>query len=184
MGIVLNVVAFQVGWFASVLGAAHGLPWLGPAAVMLVLAWHLLRNPRWLAEITLALVTGAFGFLFDSALVAGGVFSPVRHWMPAPLSPPWMIFLWVNFATLVNVSLKWLQGRTLLAALLGAVGGPAAYYAGAQLGATRDALSAGSILLLSVAWSGAVPAVFYMARVIDQHVKDLSLSGPGESEPK
>jgi hypothetical protein len=184
MRLLLNVLAFQIGWFAAVLGAARGLPWLGPIAVMLVLAWHLLQSPRRWAEITLALATGAFGFLFDSALVAGGVFSPVRDWIPPPLSPLWMICLWVNFATLVNVSLKWLQGRTLLAALLGAVGGPAAYYAGAQLGATGDALSWGGILVLAVAWSGAVPAIFYMARVIDQHVKVLPLIGAGEAEPK
>lgn len=78
MRIFLNVVAFQVGWFVSVLGAARGLPWLGPLSVMMVLGLHLYQSPRRLAEGTLALATGAFGFLFDSVLVAGGVFSPVR----------------------------------------------------------------------------------------------------------
>jgi len=171
MRMFVNVVAFQLGWFASLMGAARGLPWLGPVAVMLVLAWHLFRNPGWRAEVILALATGVFGFLFDSALIAVGVFSPVRQWMPAPLSPLWMISLWVNFATLLNVSLRWLQGRYLLAALLGAVGGPAAYYAGAQMGATLETLRMGSILVLSLAWSGAVPAVLYLAKVIDKRVR-------------
>ena len=168
MRIILNVVAFQVGWFLSVQGAARGFPWLGPLSVMMVLALHLSQSPRRLAEVTLALATGAFGFLFDSVLAAGGVFSPVRYWMPAPLSPIWMVLLWVNFATLLNVSLKWLQGRYVLAALLGAVGGPAAYYGGAKPGATQDAFTMGDILVLSAAWSCAVPAVFHMAKVINK----------------
>lgn len=168
MRIFLNVLGFQVGWFLSVLGAARGLPWLGPLSIMTVLAFHLSQTPRRLAEVTLALATGAFGFLFDSALVAGGVFSPVRYWMPAPFSPFWTVLLWVNFATLLNVSLKWLQGRYVLAALLGALGGPAAYYGGAKLGATQEALSTGGILVLSAAWSCAVPAVFYMAKAINK----------------
>ena len=167
----LNIVAFQAGWFAAVLGVAYGFTWLGPVTVAMLLAWHLSQSPRRLAEAILALAAGAFGFLFDSALIAFGVLSPVRDWMPAPLSPLWMIFLWVNFATLLNVSLQWLQGRYLLAALLGAVGGPAAYYAGAQMGATRETLSIGSILVLSVAWSGAVPAVFCMAKGIDKLIR-------------
>jgi hypothetical protein len=168
---VVNIVAFQAGWFAAVLGAAYGYSWLGPVTVTMVLAWHLSQSPRRFVEVIVALATGAFGFLFDSALIALGDLSPVRDWMPAPLSPLWMIFLWVNFATLLNVSLQWLQGRYLLAALFGAVGGPVAYYAGAQMGATRETLSNESILVLSVAWSGAVPAVFFIAKVIDKHVR-------------
>jgi hypothetical protein len=81
-----------------------------------------------------------------------------------------MVFLWINFATLVNVSLKWLHGRYLLAALPGAVGGPAACYGGAQLGATRGVLGIRSGLVLVVAWSGAVPAIFWMAQAIDKRM--------------
>lgn len=161
-------MAFQIAWFASVLGAARGVPWLGPLSVMVVLALHVYQTPRRSAEITLALAAAAFGFVFDSALAAGGFFSPVRYWMPAPLSPLWMIMLWVNFATLLNGSLKWLQERYALAALFGAVGGPSAYWGGAGLGAAQDALGAVDILVLSVSWSFAVPALLHMAKVINR----------------
>lgn len=164
----LNAAAFQVAWFVSVLGAAHGLPWLGPLSVMTLLASHLYQSPQRSVELTLALAAGIFGFLFDTALAAGGVFSPVRYWMPAPLSPLWMVFLWVNFMILLNTSLKWLHGRYILSALLGAVGGPAAYYGGAELGATQDALSTTGVLVLSVAWGCAVPALFYLAKVVNR----------------
>jgi Zn-dependent protease with chaperone function len=33
-----NLLAFQAAWFATVLGAANGLPWLGPVCTLWVLA--------------------------------------------------------------------------------------------------------------------------------------------------
>ena len=30
MATLRNLLAFQACWFTSVLGAAHGMPWLGP----------------------------------------------------------------------------------------------------------------------------------------------------------
>jgi hypothetical protein len=39
------------------------------------------------------------------------------------------------------------------------------------MGATRETLSIGSILVLSVAWSAAVPAVLYVAKVIDKRIR-------------
>jgi hypothetical protein len=35
-----NFVAFQTGWFACVLGAANGMPWLGVIVAVLVVGWH------------------------------------------------------------------------------------------------------------------------------------------------
>ena len=46
-----------------------------------------------------------------------------------------MVMLWVNFAMTLNVSLGRLRGKYLLAGILGAFGGPMAYYGGAELGA-------------------------------------------------
>ena len=37
----INIVAFQGVWFTSVLGAAHGRPWLGALAFVPFLAWQL-----------------------------------------------------------------------------------------------------------------------------------------------
>jgi hypothetical protein len=36
-----NFIAFQVCWFACVLGAAKGMEWIGPLSVALFLAWSL-----------------------------------------------------------------------------------------------------------------------------------------------
>ena len=166
MRALINITAFQTAWFASVLGAAQGFFWMGPLAVTLGLALHLGLQPERLKELSLAMAAGALGFFFDSGLIAFGVFAPVRDWMPAPFSPLWMVFLWINFATLLNGSLRWLHGRYHLAAVLGAVGGPAAYYGGAQMGAMTALPGMGNLLVLALAWSIAVPLMLWMVDII------------------
>ena len=42
---VLSFAAMQLGWFACVVGAAHGHPWLGPAVVLATLALHVRHEP-------------------------------------------------------------------------------------------------------------------------------------------
>ena len=43
------------------------------------------------------------------------------------LAPPWPIPLWLQFATLLRFSLRWLDRRPALAVLVGLVGGPMAF---------------------------------------------------------
>jgi hypothetical protein len=107
----------------------------------------------------------------DTALIAAGIFIPVHKLLPLPLSPPWLVFLWVNFATTLNIALKRLHGHPVFCALLGAIGGPAAYYAGARLGAIQmhDRLEF-FLAVLAVVWGIAVPALFRISDAIpDPH---------------
>jgi len=159
----VNVIAFQIGWFAAVLGAGHGMPWLGMVVVPLVLGLHLLLSTDRRPEFMSALAAALTGFVFDTTLIWTGVFSPVFFLFPAPLSPPWMVMLWINFATTLNVSLRSLHGRYALAAVLGAVGGPMAYASGAKLGAMTRNFDVGSLTTLAVAWAAAVPFLFLVS---------------------
>ena len=159
----INVVLFQVAWFAAVLGAAKEMLWLGPLAMLPTLAIHLALQEDRRGEVKLLLAAGLLGFLFDSAFVAGGVFTPLRHLFPHPLSPPWMICLWLNFAATLNVSMAWLRGRYLLAAAFGAIGGPLAYYSGAKLGATEALPSTIGMLLLAIGWGVMTPLLVRLA---------------------
>ena len=164
MRVIINFIAFQIGWFAAVLGPASGMPWLGIAVVPFVLGLHLAMAPNWRPELTLALAAAVMGFIFDTVLTASSVLSPVYYLLPPPFSPPWMVMLWINFSITLNVSLRSLRGRYALAALLGAIGGPAAYYAGQRLGAVEihDPESI-ALLVLAAAWAGAVPLLFRLA---------------------
>jgi len=163
---VINVALFQAAWFAAVLGAARGMLWLGPLAMVPTLAIHLALQENRRGEVKLLLAAGLLGLIFDTALVAGGVFTPLQHLFPRPISPPWMICLWVNFAATLNVSMAWLRGRYVLAAVFGAVGGPLAYCSGAKLGATETLPTTTGMLLLTIGWGIMTPLLVWFAKII------------------
>ncbi len=148
----------QVGWFACVLGAARGHVWLGPVVVAVSLAVHVGRRRERLREGAVLAVSALVGFLVDTALLRAGV---VRI-SGAAFPPLWLVALWPNFisTTAEDGILRSLPRRPLLAAILGAIGGPLAYDAGARLGAI--ALGPNRLVSLAVVglvWAAAVPAL-------------------------
>jgi len=159
----LNIVAYQVAWFACVLGAAHQLPWVGTLVALAVVALHLAvaTNPR--IEMKLILAAAAIGFVLDSALASSGVISfSSGAWFDGVtprLTPPWMLGLWIAFATTLTVSLRWLIHRPALAIAFGAMGGPLAYYAGMKLGAMTLQPLAVALPAISVGWAAAMWAL-------------------------
>ena len=163
---VISFAGLQLGWFACVLGAAHGYPWLGPVVVFVALAMHVERQRASAREVLILAFTAIVGFLVDSAFLQTGVLRLAG----STLSPPWLIALWPNFisTTSENGLLSSLPRRPLLAGLLGAVGGPLAYDSGARLGAIElgsHRLSA--LAIIGVVWALAVPAlVVVRARVV------------------
>lgn len=161
----VNVLLFQAAWFAAVLGAARGMFWLGPVAMIPTLAVHLALQENRRGEMKLLLAAGLLGLTLDTVFVASGVFTPLQHLLPRPFSPPWMICLWLNFAATLNVSMVWLRGRYLLAAIFGAIGGPLAYYSGAKLGATEALPTMIGMLLLAVGWGFMTPLLVWLACV-------------------
>jgi hypothetical protein len=163
----INVAAFQVGWFACVWGAAHGLAWAGTATVIAVVLWHLLQAHRPGEEAALLLVVGLIGAVWDSASSSLGWTSFPSQTTAAGTAPYWMIALWPLFATTFNVSLRWLKPHLRLAALLGAVGGPISYYAGARLGALEFADLARGLLTEAVGWAVLMPLLLVLARRLD-----------------
>ena len=164
MRLAVNLVLFQAGWFACVLGAAWGVPWAGPVAAGVAALVRLAQSGERGREVLLLLSCGALGFAADTALISLGFFAPVRGSFPAPWSPPWLVSMWVNFGATLNVSLAFLKRRLLLSAALGAVGGPAAYYAGARLGAIAvpDPVWAG-LAAVGAAWGLSLPAMAWLA---------------------
>ena len=167
MQVIVNFVLFQLAWFACVLGAANGLPWVGPLVVTVVAAYHLLRVPEPRAEMILLLVVALIGLAFDSMLVASGwlVYSS-GQWHPL-MAPYWIVAMWVAFATTFNVSMHWLKGRALMAILFGAAGGPLAYLAGAKLGAVVIADPLAATLALGLGWGLLMPVLMWVATHFD-----------------
>lgn len=161
---VLNIVMSNLGWFACVGGAAHQRPLLGPLVMLLVLGVHFFLMPNAAREARLLVAAGLLGFSLDTAQAAVGAFAFHGTGLATWVSPPWMVALWLNLATTLRTSLSWLTGRYVLAVLLGVIGGPLSYYAGAQLGALiLHANVTLSMLAVAVAWGGAMPLLVWLA---------------------
>ncbi len=158
----LNQFAFQTGWWTVVLTAAWGWPLIGIGMVAALITWHLIQVRPLRTEALLIALAAAIGFSLDSTLQSTGwvVFASDPGGGFAPL---WMVALWANFATTLNVSLSPLQRHPWLAALLGAGGGPTAYWAGAQLGAMTVYNATATYSALAVAWGLLTPLLLALA---------------------
>ena len=176
---VLNLVAFQAGWWALVLTAAQGRPELGLGVVALLLAWHLGRVRPLGSEALLIGLAALIGFLFDSLLLVSGWVSfsggDLASGLGPGLPPLWMTALWANFATTLNVSLVSLQTRPWLAALLGLVGGPSAYWGGGELGAMSFLDPTAGLVALALGWGILTPLLLALARLLSAPISDPPL---------
>lgn len=162
--VIANVVGFHAVWFLSLYGAGRGLPWLGTAALVLFLAWHLRGpvSPR--AELALMGAAAATGFVADTLFARAGLLAYAAPWPLAGFAPAWIVVMWVNFALTLNVALRWLQGRAWLAAVLGFFGGPFAYLAGIRLDAAMlTAAPPVAYTVIGTVWAVAVPLLVVVA---------------------
>jgi hypothetical protein len=168
MRFLVNLVAFQAGWFACVLGAANGRYLLGPAVVAAGAALHLALSEDRKGQVLLLAAAALLGLVVETALSAIGATAPARDAIPSPLPPLWLIALWPNFGAALPVSLQFLRGKTALSAVLGAVAGPGAYYGGARLGALSFPGGDGfGLALLAVVWAVSVPLLVRLSERVE-----------------
>ncbi len=164
MPMLANFIAFQFGWFACVLGAAWGLPWVGTGIALVIIAWHLLRASQPRRELVTVLAAAGIGALWESLLITVGWIQYPNGMLLANTAPHWMVALWMLFATTLNVSLGWLKRSLLLGSAFGAVGGPLAYFGGAKLGALVFVDQTAALVALAVGWALATPLLLAVAR--------------------
>ncbi len=162
----LQFLLFQAFWPIAIGGAAAGRPWLGPTVLPILVLLHLRVVDRALPEVWLLAAVGLIGYAADSVLVLSGLLSfPESARLGAP-STLWMVSLWINFGIALHGSLSWLTRRYVLGSLLGAIGGPLAYFSGAKVGAAVLAeplwLSLGAVALEYIL---VVPLLFWLANV-------------------
>jgi len=167
MAFVLNVVLFQIGWFACVLGAAHGLAWAGALSALAIVAWNVSRADHPRQELMLVGCAAALGVLFESLLVQSGWVRFGAGVVIEGAATYWMVVLWALFATTLNVSLRSLRAHGWLAALLGAIGGPLAYFAGARLGALEFVATGAALAGIAAGWAMLTPLLFRAALRLD-----------------
>lgn len=166
MSRLIDFVLFQAAWFVAVAAAARGDVWLGVLAMSPVVVIHLVRVQDRVREAGYLFVAGAFGLVLDTLLSVLEVFSypsSETSWT-AWIVPPWIVALWVGFATLPRASLSWLDGRPALAALVGAVGGPLSFLGGMRLGAIAPGTQGATTwILLAAEYALATPLLVWLA---------------------
>lgn len=157
MKLLLNILSYQAVWFLAILwgntGAAIG-------SVLIII--HIVRSERKSADLKMMGFLFFLGLLVDGTLLQMGFFSFKNTGFPIPI---WLMVIWIALAITPHHSLSWLKNRLLLASLLGALAGPAAYWAGTRMGAATFNLSLlSSLLILAVLWSLLFPAIMYFGR--------------------
>ena len=158
-----NFILFQAGWFACVLGGASAeYMWAGTVVAAVIVAVHLARATNLRSEALLVLLTAAVGTAWDSGLMMAGLYTFHNGAVVSGLIPVWMIAMWLLFATTLNVSMTWMKGRYLLAAIFGAIGGPVAYYAGHRLGAVDFNNTSMTMIAVAVGWSIIMPTLMLL----------------------
>jgi hypothetical protein len=148
-----NFIAYQLVWFVVVASAGRDAPAIGIVAALTFVALQLAISTERASDISLVVIAVVLGFGIDGTLATTGLvrYAALPDLWPAP---PWILALWAAFAMTWNHSLAWLRGRPIIAALLGAVGGPVAYLAAAH-GFDAVALPASratSLAVLAIGW--------------------------------
>ncbi len=177
MNLLINVTAFKLGWLSSVVGGAQQIPWLGPLVVFIAVAIHLARAERPSVEFMLIVSCGLIGAVFDSALVAAGWVTFPSGMFSDSMAPYWIVTMWMLFGTTINLSMRWLRGRTLLAAAFGFIGGPLAYLAGHKIGGIEFVDQTAALAMLAIGWAAIMPLLMHLGERLD----GISPESPQES---
>jgi hypothetical protein len=160
--ILLNVVLFQIGWWACVLSAANNYAVQAALALAAIVAIQILIHVSPVRALLLALVCLSLGAAIESIFAAAHVTAYQSADLMLGLAPVWMAGLWALLSTTLDVSLRWLRGRWLLGITLGAAAGAMSYAGGARLGALS--LPRGySLWVIAAVWGLALPLLIQLA---------------------
>lgn len=146
MQIIINVILYLLIWFLCVLGGNKG----AMIALPLLLV-HLATSKTKNADLKMMGFLLFLGCTVDSTLHQVGFFTFTNTRFPIPF---WLVVIWLGLAITPHHSLAWLKNQPLLSAVFGALGGPAAYWAGTQLGAASFSWPMlQSLAFLAVIWA-------------------------------
>lgn len=131
--VIFALVAFDVLWAVTMFGAGRAWWPVGPVLIAISMLVQLRPSPSPRREALVILVGAAIGAASDALLLSLG---QLAYTDPSRVQFA-IVFLalWVNFGTTLRPALRWMWHKPLLAALLGGIGGPLAYFAGDRIGA-------------------------------------------------
>ncbi|MBK8186171.1 MAG: DUF2878 domain-containing protein [Cellvibrio sp.] len=147
----INLVLFQIGWFAAILGGNL----LAIFIILPALSWHFFYSHCKKDDVIALLICLIMGIGHDSLLLNLNLLIIPQQ---AHFPPLWLISLWALLGITLNHSLRWIYERPMIAAVLGTIAAPLSYLAGVKL---SDAEWAGSltqiIFIIAAIWIFLLP---------------------------
>lgn len=169
---VINLVMFQIVWFVTVIGAAQGNLWHGVVALTSFVIIHRFSSASFKTDFQLVGLAIVVGMIIETAIIRSGVMNYAHGIYSEQFAPVWILILWANLALTLNGCLRWLQGRYLLAATLGALGGPLSYFGGIKLGAATSDTSMTIVLgIIAVIYAAMTPLLLLVAKRLSSNAK-------------
>ncbi len=151
----VNYAGFNAAWLATVWGAGHGYPWLGPLSAFLFIPVHLYLSDNRRKEVELFMKLALLGTLLETGFRLTGLVVYHGNIPGYPLAPPYITTLWVLYGSTLNYSMAWMHRSRWVAAVSGAVFGPVSYLVAAGLGAVSLGEGWIPVLLLGLCWAPA-----------------------------
>jgi hypothetical protein len=137
----INLIIFQLGWFAAILGGNQ-------AAVLFILpaiGWHFFYSHCKKEDALAMIICVLLGIGHDSVLLNFN-FLTIPEYSAFP--PLWLILLWALLGITLNHSLKWIYERPFISAVSGAIVAPLSYLAGVKLSDAE--------------WAGSLPSIIFI----------------------
>jgi len=167
--IVINFIAFQIGWFACVLLAAADLPEYGALIAISIVIIHLMRVNEPVKNMQLMLLVTFIGGLWDSVLTSQGIFVFDSGMFVSGMAPYWIFMMWLMFSSTLTITFRWLYGRYWLSMVLGVVFGPLTYMAGEALGAVVIPQSILASVVIAAGWAILMPLFIKISEIYDEN---------------
>ena len=155
MSPLINSLAYYLCWYTLIAWQTPPYSWLAIGFVCVFAIAHFYYAKQKKAEFLYSIQITVIGTLIDSIFMLFNVYefnSGQRF-----LIPIWLVLIWFNFSMLLSVSLRFLNGRWLLAGLLGGIFAPLSYHAGSVLGAVLFPNPLLAYFLLALVWTFALP---------------------------
>lgn len=131
---VSSTAIFYIGWIICLREVSIKHSYYGVLLVLSFIAYYLYNSSSRKADYLLLGLVVAFGPLSDVTYAQLGLLKYHSvHSLPSWIPPLWVFILWGLFGANIHL-FSWLNRRWWLAALLGAIGGPASYLSIVKLG--------------------------------------------------
>jgi len=169
---IINVVLFNISWFAIVLSQSA---LLAPMIVAIHLWLHWLVMGKGKDELRLIGGVTLCGVIVDQLLFKAGVFNLAGEPAMAPL---WLSCLWPVFASTLMHSFVVFQNRIALSVVCGALGGALSYIAGVRMSAVDFASPLWGPLVLAVMWAFMFPLLMQIAARLQNRRDSLQSWSP------